>query len=138
MGWLELLPLLKRLLPLLSRVAPMLETFVAVRGAGSKETEAAMERATANLRSQFSSELAASAESRHEVTRTLAEQSGHLRSMHLEVERLRVATTEHDSRMESLETQLSGLARSLKAYAVGVILLLTICITLLIALFLRR
>ena len=138
MGWLEVLALLKRLLPLLSRVAPMLEAFVVSRATNGKDAEAAVQRVTAELKSELEGEFAAAAESRALLTRTLADHSERLRLMGDEVERLRVASGEHDARMEAVEMQIARLVRSLKTYAVVVMVLLILCTTLLVAMFLRR
>jgi chromosome segregation ATPase len=138
MGWLELIPLLKRLLPLLARVAPMLEAFVVARATNSKEAEARVERVTADLKGDFKSEFALAAENHAAINRTLAEQTEHLRALSDDVQSLGLARHEHDARMETLESQIAGLARSLKTFAVATLVLLIVCVTLLATLFFRH
>jgi hypothetical protein len=138
MGWLELIPLLKRLLPLLSRVAPMLEAFVVARASNGKEAEARVERVAADLKGDFKSEFAAAAENHAGLTRTLAEHSEYLRSLNEDVHRLHLASAAHDARMEAVEGQLASAVRQLRTFALLMILLLILCTTLVVAIFLRH
>jgi hypothetical protein len=138
MGWLELIPLLKRLLPLLSRMVPMLEAFVVARASNGKEAEARVERVAADLKGDFRSEFASAAENHAALTRTLAEQTEHLRVLGDEVRRLGVASGERDARMSTIEAQVAATARFLKSCAVAALVLLVVCAGLLVALFMRH
>jgi hypothetical protein len=134
MGWLELLPLLKRLLPLLRRLAPLLETFVAARMAASNDTHAALERFSGELKSELTGELAASAQSHIELKAMLASQAEQLRVLTADVQHLHLAGGEHDARLKAVEAQIA----SLRTFALVTILLLVLCAALLAAILLRH
>jgi hypothetical protein len=138
MGWLELIPLLKRLLPLLSRMVPMLEAFVVARASNGKEAEARVDRVAADLKGDFKSEFASAAQNHAALTQTLAEHGEYLRVLNEDVHRLHLASGVHDARMEAVEAQLAGTVRQLKMFALFVILLLILCTALLVAMFLRH
>jgi hypothetical protein len=134
MGWLELLPLLKRLLPLLRSVAPMLETFMAARIASSNDTHAALERFSGELKSDLTGELAASAQSHIELKAMLASQAEQLGILSEDVQRLQAASGKQDARLEAVASQIA----SLRTFALATILLLVLCAALLVAILLRR
>ncbi len=134
MGWLELLPLLKRLLPLLRSVAPMLETFLAARMAASNDTHAALERFSGELKSELTGELTASAQSHIELKALLASQAEQLRVLTEDVRHLHVANSKQDARLEAVESQIA----SLRTFALVTIVLLVLCAALLVAILLRH
>jgi hypothetical protein len=134
MGWLELLPLLKRMLPLLRSVAPMLETFMAARIAASNDTHAALERFSGELKSELTGELAASAQSHIELKAMLASQAEQLGVLTTDVQRLHAASGKQDARLEAVESQIA----SLRTFALVTILLLVLCAALLVAILLRH
>ena len=122
MGWLELLPLLKRALPLLSRVVPMLETLVASRGLARAEL------------ARTSSTSAEVTQSHGEVVAALEAQSGQLAALAEDVKRLGAADEYFAKRFQAIEGQVSGLQTLLKALAATVVLLLLVIVVLLVVL----
>jgi hypothetical protein len=138
MGWLELIPLLKKLLPLLSRIAPMLEAFVVARATNGKEAEARVDRVAADLKGDFKNEFASVAENHTALARTLAEQTEHLRVLSDEVRRLRVTSGERDARLEAIVLEVAGMTRSLKTFAIAILVLLVVCVGLLVAIVMRH
>ena len=134
MGWLELLPLLKRLLPLLRRLAPVLETVAAARIAASNDTHAALERFSGELKSEMSGELAASAQSHIELKAMLTSQTEQLGVLSEDVRRLQAASGKQDARLEAVESQIA----SLRTFALATLLLLVLCAALLVVLLLRH
>ena len=141
MGWLELLPLLKRLLPLLSRLAPTLEAVVVARSANGKDTEATVQRFAYSVKTDF----AAAAENHATLSHALEQHSEDLRLLTEDVQRLQQTTSQQDARMRAMEvqmdavaTQMTLLSRTVKSFAVVFLLLLLACAGLLTALYLRH
>jgi cell division protein FtsX len=131
MGWLELLPLLKRILPLLSRIAPMLETYVATRAAGREDTQAVVDR--------LSGEFAVSAQSNHEqITATLAGHTHQLQQLSDEARQLSAMNNLQAARLGEVEQRVSQMQSTIRTLGIGTILLLVACIVLLAALLLRH
>jgi hypothetical protein len=138
MGWLELIPLLKRLLPLMSRIAPMLESFIVSRATTSKDTEAALERLAGELKTQLNVGFTAASATHAELRQALTLKTEQLRSLTSEVRLMHTTLDEHDARMEAVELQVAGMARTLRTFALASILMLVICTTLLLAIFLKH
>lgn len=134
MGWLELLPLLKRLLPLLGRVAPMLESYVGARAAGAVSNEAALERFTGDIKS----DLAVTARHHANLVRTLEGHTDQLLVLTDDVKQLRIAGDQLNRRMETIEEQTVATARYLRTFCVLSLLLLVAVLGVVIALFLRH
>ena len=132
MGWLELLPLLKRVLPLLTRVAPMLETFIATRGSG--QTDAALDRfaGVVNL------ELANVSRKHDDLNQVLAGQAADLNAMRSEMVKIRASDERTTARLLQIETQVAELGRTLRIAAVSLGVLLAICIGLLVTMLLIK
>ncbi len=133
MGWLELIPLLKRLLPLLSRVAPILESFVVARGTANADTQVALQRFSGEVRG----DLAIAVQNHAELQRTLADHTEHLLILTEDMRQLRVADNQYAARLEEAETQIAAMSRWLRAVSIVTIVLLLACVALLVVL-LRR
>ncbi len=141
MGWLELLPLLKRLLPLLGRLAPTLEAVLVTRAASGKDTEEAVQRFAGSMKAEF----AAAAENHAALAHALESHSEDLRLLAEDVQRLQQTTGQQDARMRAVEVQMdavaaqmTSLSRTVKSFAIVFLLLLLACAGLLTALFLRH
>jgi hypothetical protein len=141
MGWLELLPLLKRLLPLLGRLAPTLEAVLVARTANGKDTEEAMQRFAGSIKAEF----ATAAENHTTLAHTLEQHSEGMRLLTEDVQRLQQTTNQQDARtramevqMDAVATQMTSLSRTVKSFAIVILLLLLACTGLLTALFLRH
>jgi hypothetical protein len=134
MGWLELLPLLKRLLPLLSRVAPMLETYVAARGAVREDVHTAFERFSGEVKGDF----AIASQNHAEVKQTLAEHSTRLTALNDDVRQLCVTDAHQGALLVEMEKKIAATGRFLRTVSILVLLLLVACFVLLTLLFLRH
>jgi hypothetical protein len=134
MGWLEIIPLLKRLLPLLTRVAPMLEGVIAARVSASASNEEAFQRFSGELKGDF----AIAAQNHAELRRSLADHTEHLLVIADDIKQLRVADTQYAARLEEAETQIASMGKWLRAVSIITILLLLVCIFLLSAILSSR
>lgn len=121
MGWLELLPLLKRVLPLLDRLTPMLEMTVANRMAARSEGDR-------------SGAAAVLAETQDALVHSVEEQRTQLVGLTQEVKLLRVANDIVVARLQTSEAQSEALAKWVKAAAVVTTLLVLIVLALVLVL----
>ncbi len=126
MGWLELLPLMKRALPLLLRLVPMLEATLASRSAA---------RAELALPASITADAA---QSQNDVLAVLEAHSGQLATLAEDVKRLGTADEFFAKRFQSMEDQVSGLQTLLKAFATTMVLLLLVAVVLLVVLVRRH
>ncbi|MGI4756081.1 MAG: hypothetical protein ACRYGF_04440 [Janthinobacterium lividum] len=133
MGWLELLPLLKRLLPLLSRMAPMLETFIATRSGKLAETEAA-DRLHENLKTH----LADTAQKHDLVSELLLAQAGQIKGLLENMARQRAVEDRTAARLLEIESSVAALARTLRSAIILLGLLMLASIALLVFLLMHR
>jgi chromosome segregation ATPase len=134
MGWLELLPLLKRLLPLLTRVAPVLESFVAVKTSAREEIEQGFQRLSADMRKQ----LAAPSTDADDLKQLMAAHAVQLTRLREEFARLNEAQGKHERRLEEASEQIGVLTRELSRMAYLIAGLLVVCVVLLLLLLLKR
>lgn len=101
MGWLEILPLLRRLLPLLSRAVPMLESTLAARSSARSESSSEALRAEVlQLGSGTSS-----------IQSTLMQHSAQLTQISGDLQQTRLDSA---AARDSVELRLSALTRWMK------------------------
>ena len=102
MGWLELLPLLKRLLPMLDRLAPTLEALIAGRFGGKAEAERVSTAAIAEVTRSHNSLQQAMEDQRAQM---LTVTSG-IRQLQISHEAMAVS---NDAVVASLDARLQGM-----------------------------
>ena len=126
MGWLELLPLLRRVLPLLDRLAPMLEYLVAGRMGG----RAAVEANSASMAevSKTHTSLQSTLEAQRLVLLELSAQLGMVR---VDADNARAQTLQ-------LASKTADLARTVRNLLVITVSLVLLCLALLLVLVLRH
>lgn len=106
MGWLELLPLLRRMLPLLDRLMPMLEATLAGRAAA---------RAEADRSSAAAPEIARDLEI---LLQSVEGQRAQTLALSEEIKRLRMSHEVVAARLEANEAQLARMVGWVKAGAI--------------------
>lgn len=134
MGWLELLPLLKRVLPLLSRMVPMLETVVATRAASRAEGEGALNRVLAEVKTQ----QGAHGEHALRLQQLITAQGEQISTMAADLNAVRVSHNAQAERIAQVERQLHTIGRLLRMLAIATVVLLLACIALLAMLVARH
>ncbi len=126
MGWLELLPLLRRLLPLLGRLTPLVETYVAARGATAAEAQSTQE-IVARLTAQMQSNAEAALSDRIALRESFDRQQAQLTAITSEVRQLRVAQEEAAAQTAAAAVQIKALASSLRTIVTLLIVALLLC-----------
>ena len=121
MGWLELLPLLRRLLPLLDRLPPLLEGVLAGR-AGAKAGE------------QTAAHIAELTQSHTNLQATLADHSAALQLLAHEIATLNTSVPVLQAQVTTLAAQTSAVRAIALTTLIGVVL----CLILLMVLLLRH
>ena len=127
MGWLELLPLLRRVLPLLDRLAPMLESLLAGR-MGARTAEADRTQAA----------VASLSESHTGLQNALQTQSDAIQALAGQVHHLEAAIDALHSRLAAADSRVAAVSKTLRIAFTAIFLLLLACITFVLALLLRR
>ncbi len=126
MGWLELLPLLRRVLPLLDRLAPMLESVVAGRMGGRAAVEA------------NSASLAEVSKTHTSLQSTLEEQRLALMALSSQLAGMRADADDARAQALHLASNTARLARTVRLLLVVTVFLVLICLVLLLVLVLRH
>ncbi len=126
MGWLELLPLLRRVLPLLDRLAPMLESLVAGRMGGRAAVEAS------------SASLAAVSKTHLSLQTTLEDHRLALLAMSSQIQALRTDADDARSHMALLASKTADLARTVRILLGLMLVIVLACFALLLVLVLRH
>ena len=126
MGWLELLPLLRRVLPLLDRLAPMLESVVAGRLGGRAAIEA---NATS---------LAEVSKTHNEVQSTLEDQRLAISRLSAQLEVLQSSADEARAQSATFNRTFAALTKAVRWALAAILLLVVLCVVLLTMLLLRH
>lgn len=126
MGWLELLPLLRRVLPLLDRVTPLLESAIAGR-LGSKSVESERTQAAVAALSESHTDLQSSLDTQREILVALAAQ----------VRSLDATTSALHGQIAAADNRVAAVARAMRI-AFVVLFLLLLCTIVLLLLLLRH
>lgn len=127
MGWLELLPLLRRVLPLLDRVTPLLESAIAGRLSG-KSVESERTQAAVAALSESHTDLQSSLEAQREILLALAAQ----------VRSLDATTSALHGQIAAVDNRVTAVARTMRIAFAVLLVLLMFSIGLLLLLLLRH
>ena len=126
MGWLELLPLMRRLLPMLSQLTPMLESMLAGRMGARAETE------------RISTAVAATTQSHSALLALLDQQQVQLAQVSNDLQQLRASNDARLSSSVELHRQVADLTSLLRTALVTGGVLLLACLCMLIVLLVRH
>ena len=126
MGWLELLPLLRRVLPLLDRLTPLLESALVGRSAARAESE--KNRSGIDELTQSQAGLVGLLERQHEQMTQLGD----------ELQSLSVAYAALQGRLADLEESHKRSAAMLRTAAAVIVVLLLLVVGLLVFLVVHR
>ena len=126
MGWLELLPLMRRLLPMLSQLTPMLESMLAGRMGGRAEAERT-QAAVAEIGISHAGLLTA-----------LEQQRSHLATLADDLRASHAANTALQSQVDGMDRRLALLTNMAKKTVTVLVGLLLLCLVLLCLLLLRH